>query len=177
MIGLLEIGTGAIPLADIKSLQLVYGGVGQAEHHVLTRHSGSSSLKVLAHEYTELMGRPIQLLPADIGTRLIMTFSSPGDDHVYADSDPVIAWALCVDGQVRPVLPSGVRRVYRFSDQNVWHPDYVQLPDGSIYQYGLESEPGTYADIDAVIAEETARLQKHEAQRDAAEATAQGVTA
>ncbi len=177
MIGLMEHSGGAFPITEIHNVRYVEQRPGRAEHYVLDRRAAAKPLEIFPTEYADLMARPVQLLLAESGTRLIMVYSMPGDAAAIADSDPVVAWALCLDGQVRPVLPSGVRRIYRFSDQNVWHPDYVQLPDGTICQYGLESEPGTYADIDAVIAEETARLQKHQARRDAAEATAQGVAA
>lgn len=69
------------------------------------------------------------------------------------------------------MLPSGVRRDFRFNDQNVWHPDYVQLPDGTIYQFGLETDPGVYASIEEVVDTETKRLQRHEAERKRVAAT------
>lgn len=165
MIGLLGTGSGAVALADIQSIQHVAGDVGRAEYYAVRRRSDAAALRLFAHEYNDLMMRPVQIMPAEPGTRLILVYSLPCDETAMADTDPVLAWALCMDGQVRPVLPSGVRRDFRFNDQNVWHPDYVQLPNGKIYQFGLETDPGVYASIEEVIDTETKRLQRHEAER------------
>ncbi len=165
MIGLFDTGFGAFPLADIKAIQHVDQAAGQAEHYRLHRTSGAPTLTVFPHDYIDLMMRPVQIMPAESGTRLVAVYSAPFDEVAIADTEPVLAWALCMDGQVRPILPSGVRRGYRFNDQNVWHPDYVQMPDGSLYQYGIESDPGAYASVDEVVAAETQRLRRHEAER------------
>lgn len=175
MIGLLDVGVGAaVPLADIKSVEHVEWGPGRAEHYRLHRNSGAQAATLFPHDYTDLMMRPVQIIPAEPGTRLILVYSLPCDEVASADADPVLAWALCMDGQVRPILPSGVRRDFRFNDQNVWHPDYVQLPDGKIYQFGLESDCGVYASIEEVIDTETKRLQRHEAERKQVAAEKQG---
>lgn len=53
----------------------------------------------------------------------------------------VIAWALCFDGEVRPVTPNGV------NDGN-GRDVYVELADGSIEAVGEWVDPCGFADAD-----------------------------
>jgi hypothetical protein len=136
----------------------------RAERYVVKRLSGQESVCLFTHEYDDLMTRPVQLLPVESGTRLIVPYVE--DEEPFADSWPILAWALCMDGQVRPILPTGIRRGYtQHSTPAWWASDYIQLPDGSLYEFGIEAEPDRLDSIEAVLAAEIARKRSYDAER------------
>lgn len=71
MIGLFEAGSGVIALSDIQSVQHVAGDIGRAEYYSVKRQSGGTGFRLFVHEYTDLLIRPVQIMPAEPGTRLI----------------------------------------------------------------------------------------------------------
>jgi hypothetical protein len=107
-------------------------------------------------EYERLLRRPVQLLPAEPGTSLIRGWA--GGASVEMISTPVVAWALCVDGEMRPMTPNGVNDGY--SDDG---PDdtglFVELPGGRIEGIGEHTDPPFYENV----AEMRADLAKRQA--------------
>jgi hypothetical protein len=170
MIGLVESFGEAFSISDIGSVVRVERQPRSAEHHVIKRTSGEVSGRLYGLDYDDLLGRPVQLVSAETGTSLLIVFVS--DDDAFAVRIPVLAWALCMDGQVRPILPSGVRRRYSESTAD-WHPDYVEMPDGSIYEFGFEADTDRYDSVDEVLAIETNRKARYDLDRDAKAAAAQ----
>jgi hypothetical protein len=105
-------------------------------------------------------------MPVEPGTRLLTVFGGlTGDEPPFVDTAPIIAWALCIDGQVRPVTPAGVSRGYNPASSGNWYPDYLQLPDGAIHQFGLDAEPENFGSVAVVIEREARRQRNYEAER------------
>jgi hypothetical protein len=166
MIGLVESCGDVCTLADIKSVQHFYERPLQAEHYLLQLHSGGEPLKLFPFDFAELEARPVHLMPVEPGTRLLTVFvGQTEDEQPFVDKSPVIAWALCVDGQVRPVTPAGVVRGFNPASSGNWYPDYLELPDGAIHQFGYDAEPENFDSIAVVIARETRRQRNYEAER------------
>ncbi|MEG3144238.1 hypothetical protein U1839_06185 [Sphingomonas sp. RT2P30] len=96
-------------------------------------------------EVDELMRRPLQLIPALPGINLVNIDTHP-TDGVYGATYryPVIAWALCMDGEIRVVTPNGVNDGASDDRENGFH---VEMPDGSIHSVGSYSEPSFATDI------------------------------
>ena len=168
MIGLVESCGDVCTLADIKAVQHIYERPRQAEHYLLQLHSGREPLKMFAFDYAALEARPVQLMPAEPGTRLLTVFVGQTEDEVpFVDKLPVIAWALCIDGQVRPVTPAGVVRGFNPASSGNWYPDYLELPNGAIHQFGYDAEPEDFVSVAMVIERETRRQRNYEAERKA----------
>jgi hypothetical protein len=73
---------------------------------------------------------PIQLIPSEPGTSFLHVFTG-GDDvgEWSVDTVPLIGWALCIDGEVRPVTASGVNDgVSELEDIG----NFVQMPNGQV---------------------------------------------
>lgn len=171
MIGLVESCGEVCTLSDIKAVQHIYETPRYAEHYLLELHSGGEPLKLFAFDFAALEARPVQLMPVEPGTRLITVFGGlAGDEPTFVDKAPVIAWALCIDGQVRPVTPAGVIRGFNPANSGNWYPDYLELPSGAIHQFGYDAEPQDFGSVAVVIARETRRQRNYEAERKARDA-------
>lgn len=167
MIGLVESYGDICTLSDIKAVQHHHERPRQAEHYLLQLHSGGEPLKMFAVDYAALEARPVQIMPAESGTRLLTVFGGFTDDEQpFVDKLPVIAWALCFDGQVRPVTPAGVNRGYNPASLGDWYPDYLELPNGDIHQFGFEAEPENFENVGAVIKREASRQRSYATERE-----------
>lgn len=168
MMGLVESYGDICTLSDIKAVQHIHERPRQAEHYLLQLHSGGGPLKLFSVDYAALEARPVQLMPAEPGTRLLTVFGGfTEDEQPFVDKAPVIAWALCVDGQVRPVTPAGVSRGYNPASIGDWFPDYLELPNGSIHQFGYDAEPEPFESVAHLLERETRRQQSYAAERQA----------
>jgi hypothetical protein len=168
MIGLVESCGEVCTLSDIKAVQHIYETPRYAEHYLLALHSGGEPLKLFASDFAALEVRPVQLMPVEPGTHLITVFGGRADDEkLFIDKAPIIAWALCIDGKVRPVTPAGVRRGFNPASSSNWYPDYLELPSGAIHQFGDDADLGDFGSVAVVIARETRRQRNYEAERKA----------
>ena len=166
MIGFVEAIDGVCALADIKSVQQVGSADGRAECYLLRRKSEAPPLKMFAHNYRALEARPVQIMPAEPGTFLIHVFVSETEgEEAFADKTPILGWALCMDGQVRPITPAGVSRGFNPDSTRDWHPEYIELPDGAIYEFGYEAEPDRHHGVGPVLAAECRRQDRYAAER------------
>lgn len=142
---------GAIPLKRITSIE----EAGKNEHGVdlCTVHLGPNvaPVKMLGSDADELMRRPLQIIPAEAGISFLH-IDLAGDG---AWREPVIAWALCMDGQVRPVCPGGVND--DVSDSQ--HAVYVEMPDKTVRAIGAYAEPPYAATVDELVAALKARAE------------------
>jgi hypothetical protein len=165
MSGLFRADDGFFPIDDIRSVQHVAARSGRCEHYVVRRRSSEATIDLFTWDMVDLSRRPMQLTAAEPGTKLIAVYV----DHEGGSSDvlPVLSWALCLDGFVRPVLPSGVRRGYSEHDAQTFYrcPDYIQSPDGSIYEFGYEAEFDRYDTVEQIIEIERENLRRYEAER------------
>ncbi len=89
-----------------------------------------------------LLRRPMQLMPAEAGTYALNAWSD--EDERGVSKVPVIAWALCVDGDVRPVTPQGVNSGGMMDDGE----GYVLMPNGSVQAIGEHTEPVWFDTLD-----------------------------
>lgn len=96
-----------------------------------------------------LCERPIQIMPAPAGTSVC--HFGPDDWTVYRR--PVIAWAICADGEVRPVTPAGVNDSDDSSTQVV-----VEMPDGRCCERCWDG--GCYASVDEYVVDRKAWIAK-----------------
>jgi hypothetical protein len=173
MMGLIESCGDVCMLSDIKAVQHHYQSPRHAEHYLLQLHSGGEPLRLFAFDYAELEARPVQLMPVEPGTRLITVFGGPAENEApFVDKAPIIAWALCFDGQVRPVTPAGVSRGFNPASSGNWFPEYLEFPNGAIHQFGYDAEPEDFGSVAVVIERETRRQRNYAAERKA-RATAQ----
>jgi len=173
MMGLVESCGDVCMLSDIKAVQHHYQSPRHAEHYLLQLHSGGEPLKLFAFDYAALEARPVQLMPVEPGTLLITVFGGPAENEApFVDKAPIIAWALCFDGQVRPVTPAGVSRGFNPASSGNWYPEYLEFPNGAIHQFGYDAEPEDFGSVAVVIERETRRQRNYAAERKA-RATAQ----
>lgn len=73
---------------------------------------------------------PVQLIPSEPGTSFLHVFTGEaGPAEWSVEGVPLIGWALCVDGEVRPVTASGI-------NDGVSEPqdigNFVAMPNGKI---------------------------------------------
>ncbi|MDY0957862.1 hypothetical protein SOM26_04100 [Sphingomonas sp. CFBP8993] len=89
-----------------------------------------TSEEISEYEHSNIMARPLQLLPAEPGIKALRAYADGGDEGI--DKTPVIAWALCFDGSIRIVTPAGV------DDGRMWRDGtgYVEMPDGTVHAVG-----------------------------------------
>ena len=167
MIGLVESYGDICTLSDIKAVQHNHERPRQAEHYLLHLHSGGEPLKLFGVDYAALEARPVQIMPAEAGTHLLTVFGAFNEDEQpFVDRLPVIAWAVCLDGQVRPVTPAGVSRGYNPASFGDWYPDYLELPNGAIHQFGYDAEPENFESMAAVIKREARRQLSYKVERE-----------
>ncbi|MFC0304421.1 hypothetical protein ACFSTI_29430 [Rhizorhabdus histidinilytica] len=113
--------------------------------------SNGEGLIVETSDVSILLERPIQLIPAPIGTS-ICHFN---DEDWNAHRAQVIAWALCADGEVRPVTPAGV------NDSECLGPHenlIVELPDGTCHETGFDGRH--FASLDELVEDRKAWVER-----------------
>ncbi len=168
MMGLVESCGDVCTLSDIKAVQHHHQTPKHSEHYLLELHSGREPLKLFAFDYAALEARPVQLMPVEPGTRLITVYGGLAENEKpFVDKAPIIAWALCIDGQIRPVTPAGVSRGFNPASSGNWFPEYLEFPNGAIYQFGYDAEPEDFGNVAVVIERETRRQRNYEAERKA----------
>jgi len=139
MIGLFNLAWNEeLPLSRIEVIRS--HGTGDSTYRIkLTEEDHWRDLR--PHAYRQLASRPVQLLPANPPVELVCWND---DDELEIWFEPVIAWALCFDGQVRPVTASGVCNGSDYQD------DYVRYPDGRISAIGSTAYIVGFDDTDAL---------------------------
>ncbi|WP_230771102.1 hypothetical protein [Sphingomonas sp. Leaf4] len=140
MIGLFNLSWNEeLPLSRIETIRS--HGTGDSTYRLkLTNDDYWYDLR--PHAYRELASRPVQLLPANLPTEFVC-WNDDGELDVWFE--PVIGWALCFDGQVRPVTAGGVCNG-SYSDRD---DDYVRYPDGRIRAIGNTAYMVGFDDTDA----------------------------
>lgn len=128
---------GAIPISSITEVSPTQKREGRSDT-CLVRFKRPDrtigALEVHAFEGDELCKRVIQIIPAEPGARLL----SPGidDEGFYCGKTALIAWALCIDGEVRPLTPVGL---YDGNDEVTKFGWWVQLPSGGIFETSMDA--------------------------------------
>jgi hypothetical protein len=119
---------------------------------------GGKLLDLGAHDVDCLLMRPVQLLAAEAGIGLCHWYLDDGAPELT--TTPVIAWALCMDGEVRPVTPGGVDGGTGTPDGNC----FVKMPDGRIRGVGTMCDPSGFpneTELLAYLVEEEATRAEH----------------
>lgn len=137
-----------IPLSAIHRV-----GGARANAHGVKMHRLETALdgeferfSLFESEHEELMRRPIQLTPAEPGTRLCHVTASGTEPGIW--KTPVTAWAICLDGQVRPVTPAGVNDGCGEPAEGF----YVEMPDGTIEATSEWADTTHYPNAEALFA-------------------------
>jgi hypothetical protein len=125
-------GTPAIALSAITRIDRAVKlntarGSGTYRKVHFDRGGEEDFFEFYASDVDALMKRPVQLLPAEQGTQLV--YVGTHDPEPWITRTPLIAWALCFDGSIRPVTPAGV-------DDDTNEPEigwWVEMRDGGFY--------------------------------------------
>ncbi|MFV0922761.1 hypothetical protein ACR720_04645 [Sphingomonas parapaucimobilis] len=136
--------------------------IGDMAYYVRLEGEETSD-EISEYTHSNIMAHPLQLLPAEPGTKALRAYADGGDEGV--DKTPVIAWALCFDGSIRIVTPAGV------DDGRMWRDGtgYVEMPDGTVHAVG-ELDYVSFDSVDAYLKHEIdERNQRAEHQRSAAD--------
>lgn len=117
--------TRHFPLAEIESIGPCAQRTGVHGEWYGVRRRGKDTLYLTETMWHALMRRPVQITPIDPGFTLVR-LGCDGDGP-WSFSDQILAWALCYDGEVRPLTRDGVDGGIPFDD-----PVYVRMPDGTL---------------------------------------------
>lgn len=151
MSGVFDMLTGYYPLAHIRRISPVQtDSKGWSFHHVKIDGVDGSVQIGESQVDEEILHRPIQLMPAESGTSLLRVWVENGVGKL--GRTPIVAWALCFDGQIRVVTPQGV------DDGSTTEAAYVGMPDGSVQSVGMYAEPVFFASAEEYLAHETDRI-------------------
>lgn len=135
---------------------------GRSVHDVKIKGVADST-EIGVYEHNRMLMTPLQLIAAEKDTYLLDIWLE--GDIMGGSRTPVIAWALCADGETRPVTPQGVSDGIEAPGRN----HYVAMPDGSVHATSTYAEVKRYGDVLAYREGELAVLraeQEAEAQRD-----------
>lgn len=94
----------------------------------------------------KLLKRPVQIMPAEPGISLLHASVSDSAGSLLIKT-PVIAWALTVGGEVRPVSPAGV-------DDDGCEPEdglFIEMPDGRVFAIDGWAEHYSFNNADAYL--------------------------
>ena len=166
MTGLVYVGDALYPLDQIERAPAFWetGREGQ----VPVRVNGKSVMVCTFNgEFAGLLMRPTQLVPSEPGTRLLRVWVNVESNEDKVLKAPVVAWALCFDGEVRPVTAHGVN-----GGNTISEPVYVEMPDGSVQSTSIHDEVNGYDNVEAYRIGETERIVRDRADRAAREAQA-----
>jgi hypothetical protein len=144
MLGFVETlcSRGAVRLDDIERV----AEERPNEHGVMLRKvhmRGGQIFDTFSHENGGLLTRPVQIIPANPGTSIIRIYLDDGEPETLRSA--VIAWGLCLDGEVRPIAPGGVC-------DGLHRDTHVELPDGSIEGVTEWSEPAGFKNAESMLA-------------------------
>jgi hypothetical protein len=124
-------GGDLISVDQISVIGRVYSPDGKAlpRRQVILR--SGDEYYVPAHEFEAWQEQPVQLMPAEPGTTLLdIQVENLDAPEIYRT--PLIAWAICRDGSIRVVTPSGVDD----DGSTPRHGFYVEMPDGRVCAAG-----------------------------------------
>lgn len=107
---------------------------------LLAKLQNGQTVQVSWSQRSSLLRRPVQLIPAQAGLS-ILHFGVEGDE-AWMQKEPVIGWAICLDGEVRAVGPNGIRD----DDERA---TYVEFPDGAVHAVGDFADPVRFDNAEA----------------------------
>ncbi|MDP5279932.1 hypothetical protein Q9Q95_13435 [Sphingomonas sp. DG1-23] len=126
MMGVYDFSRGWVPFSAIARATIRPGKHG-GEAMDLRLHDGTR-LEEFGPAREGFERLPVQLVPAEPGWQLCRIWFGEGDEGPGVGFSPIIAWAQCVDGEMRPVTPCGVNDGGDDPERGI----YVRTPDGRI---------------------------------------------
>jgi hypothetical protein len=127
------------PVSEIQAIGPLVQTVGQMKFAIVTMRNGED-IRLADYELEDLLHRPLQIMPAEPGTKLVHYLV---DAHAVHWTVPLTGWALCMDGITRPMTAGGP-----VSDSSE-HPYgiFIEMPDGSVTQVGPNGDEHEDADM------------------------------
>lgn len=124
-------------LSDI--LRIAPPRKGAADHYeTCTVYLASGKeIQIARSEADDIMARAIHVIPAEPHTNALH-FDLEGGGIFRT---PIIAWALCADGELRLITPTGMND--GMDDESVERGPYAELPDGRVCGVGQFVEPSS----------------------------------
>lgn len=122
---------------DVVAVAPNLDGVGGLTFANVSLRSGD--IRVADYELNDFVRRPVQIMPAEPGTRVLHYLLDETPEHWTV---PAVGWALCADGVVRPMTTGGP--VYQDSEHP--HGVFVQMPDGTVGGVGPNADEFEDAD-------------------------------
>ncbi len=146
MIGLVETGWqgAAFAISDIASIgPVTKDKEGNRWQKVHLR--GGAERRVTDNEVGMLLRRPVQVLPAKDGTELCHWWRH--GETTELSFTPVIAWGLCLNGELRPMTTAGIDDGMSEQDGG----NYVRLPNGTIHGIGAYTDVAFFDNEEAFL--------------------------
>lgn len=135
---------GAVRLDEIEFFGPDIGAAGKPTVRRAHLRDGKT-FDTLSHDFDRIMLAPQQLIQAQPGISLVRVYVGEGQPGEIL-REPVIAWALCTDGEIRAVSPNGVNGgAGREADS------FVEMPDGAIHAVGEWSDIAWFTDAAAML--------------------------
>ncbi len=135
-------GGAAYPLHKITSIGREQDpGDGKALYREVRFEEGKVGFRLYGRQYENFVARPAQLIPSEPGCRLIRA------EDGQSWSEPLIGWALCLDGEIRPVTANGV-----LGGSSPSMHSWVQMPDSSVQAVGEYTEPCSFDSVADMVA-------------------------
>ena len=122
---------------DVMAVSPTSAGVGGLAFADVSLRS--DDVRVADYELNDIVRRPVQIMPAEPGTRVLHYLLDDTPEHWTV---PAVGWALCADGVVRPMTTGGP--VYEDSEHP--HGVFVQMPDGTVGGVGPNADEFEDAD-------------------------------
>ncbi|MBB3347349.1 hypothetical protein [Sphingomonas sp. BK069] len=137
------------PIAHIESIgeeTIVRDG---CKVHQVKLRGRDVPLQVAHYDVDRILTTPTQLIPAQPDTYLLWCWTA--ELGISVGKNPVIAWALCVDGRMRPVTAQGVNDGDTDPDRDF----YVLMPNKSVQCTNEHAENPFYDTLDEYAASES----------------------
>lgn len=128
-----------IPVAEISGIGSPRKGKYGSDERVVTMRDGARHT-ISDSTLHRIIMRPVHIVPAEAGTFHLSAWRAKG--KIIVHRTPVVGWAVCADGEVRPVTPHGVF--------DLGGPDaetYVLMPDGKVNGVGEHTEPKWFSSL------------------------------
>ena len=131
-----------VRINDIERLGVRPAVEGERQRYFM-RLQGGDAFDLNEIERDELLRRPVQIIPAEPGVSILRMGVDKGE--LWEVREALIAWALCLDGEVRPVAPNGI-------PNDTQEAVYVEMPSGKIEGVGEWADPCCFSDVEAMRA-------------------------
>lgn len=141
-----------IPVGEIIEIGLPNKNSHGVDERAVTMRDGTTH-RIGPYDLARIIMRPVQMIPAEPGTFHVRAWRDGPEAGL--NKSPVIGWALCADGDVRPVTPQGV---FDLGDRDT--EIYVLMPDGTVQAIGEHTEPVWFDTLDDYVRHATPPLRE-----------------